>query len=718
MALRSKSHPARQGVLLILALLSQSLVRSAQAGQGPELALQAGHYGSVESAAFSPDGQTIATGCDDWNVKLWDSITGEVKRTLIGHTASVTKVLFSPDGRILASGGYDSSIRLWDTKTWITQTALPDPERSVITALTFSPDQKLLASGVGSGGEFRGKIRLWDLHKKALKLTIEEGSEGVTGVMFSFDSKAVISSSKDGKIKVWNASTGALEKQIEAHASEVTSLTISRDRKAIASASLDGSIKLWDASTITLKRTIAGENDNKNRAEFSPDGKNLIVGNSDVKILDSTTGDLVRALEKKTLSSAAVLFSPDGKTIINIGVAVGDGAPNTEVHLWNAQTGNFHRKLSGYTAGVLSVLFSPDSLNLIVGDSYKRLAIWSLQTGELVKTIPQPADLKSVALSPDGKYLATGGGDFGQPGFLSLWDQQSGNLIRSFAGFLLPVRATAFSPDGHILAASSEDGTVALWNVETGTSEKTLKDNNLPVHSLIFTRDGRSIITGSLDGKVRVWDTATGALRNTLQGQTSGVFSLALSPDSTLLASGGPETISISLWDLATGTLKATIRDPSLSPTSMVFTSNSRLAVSNANGRVILCDPDKAKIDSVITVHELNASSIAISANGKYLASGSHDNSIHLLVPGTNKLIAILNNPRVEDISQVQSATKSTVAGASKEYFCITGDGFYAASAIAELAVRLRTGNKISPAKQFHAHYYRPNLVKQALMPK
>jgi WD40 repeat protein len=715
LALPSKSHPARQGVLaIILALLSQSILKPAQA-ENPQIALQAGHYGNVAAAAFSPDGRTIATGGDDWNVKLWDSITGEVKRTLIGHTASVTRVLFSPNGKILASGGYDSSLRLWDTTTWVAQVTLADPERNVVTALAFSPDQKLLASGVGSGGEFRGKIRLWDLHKKALKLTIDEGSEGITGVIFSSDSKAVVSSSKDGKLKLWNANTGALEKQIEAHTNEVTSLAISRDRKAIASASLDGSIKLWDASTVTLKRTIAGENDTKNHAEFSPDGKQLLVGNSDVKIFDSTTGDLVRTLEKKTLSSAAVSFSPDGKLIFNIGVAAGEDAPSTEVHLWNAQAGNFNRKLNGYTAGVVSVLFSPDSSNLIVGDSYKRLAIWSLRTGELVKTIPQPADLKSIALSPDGKSLATGGGNFGEPGFLSLWDQQSGNLIRTFTGFLLPVRATGFSPDGRILAASSEDGTVSLWNIETGGSEKTLKVDNLPVHALIFTRDGRSIITGSLDGKVREWDVATGTIRNTLQGQTSGVFSLALSADGILLASGGPNTSSISLWELPAGTLKTTIRDPLLSPTSMVFTSNSRLVVSNANGRVSLCDLDNAKIDRDITVHELNASAIAISGNGEYLASGSHDNSIRLLNPRKNRLIAILNSPRPEDISQIPPATKSTVAGASKEYFCITVDGFYTASAIAELAVRLRTGDQIFPAKRFHAHYYRPIQVRKAL---
>jgi WD40 repeat protein len=75
-----------------------------------------GHSGVVNSVAYSPDGQRLASGSDDQTVKVWDTATGLETLTLTGHVGSVECIVFSPDGHLLASASEDGTVKVWDAR--------------------------------------------------------------------------------------------------------------------------------------------------------------------------------------------------------------------------------------------------------------------------------------------------------------------------------------------------------------------------------------------------------------------------------------------------------------------------------------------------------------------------------------------------------------------------------------------------------------------------
>ena len=194
------------------------------------------------------------------------------------------------------------------------------------------------------------------------------------------------------------------------------------------------------------------------------------------------------------MGDSSVAFSPNGRTIAS-------SSRGNNFHLWDTATGKLRRTIAGHSGWVNSVAFSPDGHTLATGGG-STIRLWDADTGKLRLTITGSGSVESVTFSPDGLTLASGGsGDT-----IRLWDARTGKLRLTVAGSG-SVKSVAFSPDGLTLASvRSWDDSIRLWNARTGKLRLTITGHTSWVNSVAFSHDGYTLASASWDGTVLLWE--------------------------------------------------------------------------------------------------------------------------------------------------------------------------------------------------------------------
>jgi hypothetical protein len=279
----------------------------------------------------------------------------------------------------------------------------------------------------------------------------------------------------------------------------------------------------------------------------------------------------VRPYVRKGVTALAV--SADGGTL-----AAGAG---NSIRLWAAATGQQRAALQGSLGLLTGLVFGGGVLASVGRDSFVRL--WDVASGrELARLAGHEHAIRSVAVSPDGRFLATAG----EESRIMLWDLASRRLSRILFGHTDFVNALFFSPDGRLLASGGEDARVLVFNVATGRTLYTLRGHSGPVDAVAFSPDGTVLASGGQDTVIHLWNSATGQQRQTLKGHAAPIRTLAFSTDGRSIASSGEDTLII-LWNAATGALDKTLFGSTGIINALAFDSRGIFLASASDARDI-----------------------------------------------------------------------------------------------------------------------------------
>jgi WD40 repeat protein len=414
-----------------------------------------GHAGGVTSVAISADRRTVATGSVDKTARLWDVASGQCTATLEGHSGEVTSVAMSADGRTVETGSVDMTARLWDVASGQCTATLVGHTNGV-TSVAISADGRTVVTGSGDM-----TARLWDVASGQCTAMLAGHAGGVTSLAISADGRTVVTGSEDETARLWDVASGQCTVMLEGHTLDLTSVAMSADGWTVVTGSEDMTARLWDVASGRCTATLEGHTLGVDSVAMTADGRTVVTGSDKVRLWDVASGRCTATLEGVgRVKSVAISGDGRGRTVATVSEKV--------TRLWDVASGQYTTTLEGHTDSVDSVAMtrSADRRTVATGSYDMTVRLWDVASGQCTATLEgHTYEVTSVAISADGRTVATGSGDM----TARLWDMASGQCVAILAGHAGGVTDVAMSADGRTVATGSVDMTARLWTCQCTT---------------------------------------------------------------------------------------------------------------------------------------------------------------------------------------------------------------------------------------------------------
>ena len=337
----------------------------------------------------------------------------------------------------------------------------------------------VFALAIGVGWKFDDETRQISSEALAQQAQIDQwlNRRLVRTVAFSRDGAQLAGATMDGAIYLWDVVSKKLRFTLIAHSTSVLTLAFAPDGRTLASGGGDwphenGEFLLWDTRTGQLQQRLLDASAPVTCAAFSPDGCTLTAccGYGPIWRWETSHWSLLPSVTQQ-MQVTSFALAPDGR---NLAVATLDH----RVQLHDANNGTKHASITNQSYGVPALAFAPDGRSLAVGSIEGNLRIWDCVS--LRKRGNMPAEcryepIRTLSFSPDGRWLAAGGGWWHKPGFVRIWDVAGQEEHAMFHDASNAVYSAAFSPDSKTLATGSDDRIVRLWDIATGTQRTELR---------------------------------------------------------------------------------------------------------------------------------------------------------------------------------------------------------------------------------------------------